>query len=90
MKLDEVLEWKKRILDMPEDYIQIIYDDEWNVVGVKKWFPDTPIPLVDFLIKLKESNRISEEVFQKKLGTFKQSLNKLIFIGENGHKIALN
>jgi hypothetical protein len=29
-------------------------------------------------------------VFQKKLGTFKQKFNNFIFIGENGHQIALN
>ncbi|MHC4687080.1 MAG: hypothetical protein ACYTEW_22645 [Planctomycetota bacterium] len=29
---------------MPEDYVKIIYDDEWNIIGVQKWFPDTPIP----------------------------------------------
>jgi hypothetical protein len=28
------------------------------------------------------------EVFQKKLGTFDQEFNNLIFIGANGHKIA--
>jgi len=28
------------------------------------------------------------EVFQKKLGTFEQKFNNLIFIGENRHKIA--
>jgi hypothetical protein len=31
-----------------------------------------------------------EEVFQKKLGAFKQQLSKLIFIGENEHKFSLN
>ena len=30
------------------------------------------------------------EVFQKKLGTFKQTSSNLIFIGGNGHKITLN
>lgn len=30
------------------------------------------------------------EVFQKKLGTFKQKFNNLIFIGENRHRITLN
>jgi hypothetical protein len=39
---------------------------------------------------LKTIHPFGREVFQKKLGTFKQKFNNFIFIGENGHKIALN
>ena len=39
---------------------------------------------------LKTIYPFGREVFQKKLGIFKQKLNNLVFIGENGHKIALN
>ena len=39
---------------------------------------------------LKTIYPFGREVFQKKLGMFKQKLNNLVFIGENGHKIALN
>ena len=39
---------------------------------------------------LKNIYPFGREVFQKKLGTFKKRLNNLVFIGENGHKIALN
>lgn len=39
---------------------------------------------------LKTVHPFGREVFQKKLGTFKQKFNNFIFIGENGHKIALN
>ena len=31
-----------------------------------------------------------KEVFQKKLGTFKQQLSNLVFIGENGNKFLPN
>ncbi len=39
---------------------------------------------------LKAIYPFGSEVFQKKLGTLKQPLSNLIFIGENRHKIALN
>ena len=39
---------------------------------------------------LKTIYPFGKEVFQKKLGTFKQKFYHLVFIGENGHKIALN
>jgi len=39
---------------------------------------------------LKAIYPFGREVFHKKLGTFKQPLSNLIFIGENRHKIALN
>jgi hypothetical protein len=39
---------------------------------------------------LKTIYPFGKEVFQKKLGIFKRKLNNLVFIGENGHKIALN
>ncbi|MGB6012935.1 MAG: hypothetical protein WBI57_16865 [Desulfobacterales bacterium] len=39
---------------------------------------------------LKTIHPFGREVFQKKLGTFKQKFNNFIFIGENGHQIALN
>jgi hypothetical protein len=39
---------------------------------------------------LKTIYPFGREVFQKKLGIFKQKLNNLVFLGENGHKIALN
>ena len=39
---------------------------------------------------LKNIYPFGREVFQKKLGIFKQKLNNLVFLGENGHKIALN
>jgi hypothetical protein len=29
---------------MPEDYLKILYDDEWNIIGVQKWFPVDPDP----------------------------------------------
>ncbi|MBW1609151.1 MAG: hypothetical protein JRJ74_13775 [Deltaproteobacteria bacterium] len=38
---------------------------------------------------LKTIHPFGREVFQKKLGTFKQKFYNLVFIGENGHKIAL-
>jgi len=39
---------------------------------------------------LKTIHPLGREVFQKKLGTFKQKLNNFIFIGENRHRITLN
>ena len=39
---------------------------------------------------LKTIHPFGREVFQKKLGTFKQKLNNFIFIGENRHRITLN
>ena len=39
---------------------------------------------------LKTIYPFGKEVFQKKLGTFKQQLSNLIFIGENGHKFSPN
>ena len=39
---------------------------------------------------LKTIYPFGREVFQKKIGTFNQEFNNLIFIGENGHKITLN
>jgi hypothetical protein len=39
---------------------------------------------------LKTIHPFGREVFQKKLGTFKQKFNNFIFIGENGHQITLN
>lgn len=37
---------------------------------------------------LKTIHPFGREVFQKKLGIFIRQLNKLVFIGENGHQIA--
>jgi len=39
---------------------------------------------------LKTIHPFGREVFQKKLGTFKQKFNNFIFIGENGYKITQN
>jgi len=39
---------------------------------------------------LKTIYPFGKEVFQKKLGTFKQQLSNLIFIGENRHKFSPN
>ena len=39
---------------------------------------------------LKTIYPFGKEVFQKKLGTFKQHLRNLVFIGENGHKFLPN
>jgi hypothetical protein len=39
---------------------------------------------------LKTIYPFGREVFQKKLGTFKQKFNNYIFIGENRHQIPLN
>jgi anti-anti-sigma regulatory factor len=39
---------------------------------------------------LKTIHPFGKDVFQKKIGTLKQKFNNFIFIGENGHNIALN
>jgi hypothetical protein len=39
---------------------------------------------------LKTIYPFGKEVFQKKLGAFKQQLSNLVFIGENGHKFLPN
>jgi hypothetical protein len=39
---------------------------------------------------LKTIYPFGREVFQKRIGSFNQEFNNLIFIGGNGHKITLN
>ena len=39
---------------------------------------------------LKTIHSFGRDVFQKKLGSFNEQFSNLIFIGENGHKIAPN